>query len=235
VRGLAAPLRMMCSYSVVECEDIKYDLRLSEKGTWIAPEWEKGHKPDLRDRHPFVELPYVINHRTGEVVSLSNAVSLYLGSVLGLNGITWHMRLLNEQLLYYVHSVAMELGALVYPSKDNSGAIGELLQEHPFRERLDAYLENVVPPIYEKLEACLCRRGTGFLVGWLPCTADFHTWELLDQHEAMAKAHGNRSPLADFAVLQVYHARFRALPRLQRYFESDDARLPINNKTAFFK
>lgn len=228
MRGLAAPLRMMCAYARVECEDIKYDIRQSKSGKWIAPEWEKGHKPDLKEKNPFVELPYLINHRTGELVTLSNAVSLYLGGLLGLSGATERMRTVNEQLLFHVHTSWMEVRALVYPSRKSR-------RDVPFQEQLVAYFDKVLPLVYEKLESCLMRCGTGFLVGWLPCSADFHAWEFLDQHELMARAHSIPSPLADFELLEAYHGRFRALPRMQSYFESDDARLPVNNKTALFK
>lgn len=232
IRGIGAPIRMMCSYAGVLCEDIKYELRQrdKDKGVWHAPEWEEGHKPDLRRRNSFIELPYVVNHRSGEVASLSNSVALYLSGLLGLGGITRSMRLLDEQLVFYLHGAWMELIALVYPTK-HEGAIGEV----PFPDRVDAYLGRVIPPLYQTLEALLRRRGTGFFVGWLPRTTDFHAWELLDQHEVVAKAHGCPAPLDSFEALKAFHCRFRALPRLQRYFESEDARLPINNKTALFK
>merc|ERR1719150_1294855 len=62
-RGLGAPMRMICTYAGVEWEDIKYDVRKKAKGGWVASDWEKDDKPDLQQRNPLIQLPYVINHK----------------------------------------------------------------------------------------------------------------------------------------------------------------------------
>lgn len=227
-RGLGAPIRMICTYADVEWEDIKYDVRKKAKGGWVASDWAVDDKPDLQQRNPLIQLPYVINHKTGEIVSQSVTVCLYLGRVFGLNGTTLSVKVANEQVLLYVHIIWKEVFDLVYPSKQN-------IDEQSFKESLNIHLGSVMPAHYSKLEGWLVQRSTGFFAGWSPCTADFHVWEVLDQHEAMASAHGACSPLADFKWLCAFYSHFRTIPRLQKYFDSENARLPINNKMAFFK
>ncbi|CAE8599675.1 unnamed protein product, partial [Polarella glacialis] len=175
-----------------------------------------------------VQLPYVVNHSTGEVITQANAVYLYLGRILGLAGSTREDQLANEQVLFHLHGMWMEVRDLVYPSFSSRS-------EESFKASLDSYFLGSLSGHYEKLEAWLKQRGTPFFAGRSPCTADFHVWEMLDQSEAMASAYEFPSPVEDFRLLQVFYTRFGQLPELKRYFESPDASLPINNKMAFFK
>eukprot|EP00418_Pyrodinium_bahamense_P031453 CAMPEP_0179140482 /NCGR_PEP_ID=MMETSP0796-20121207/67270_1 /TAXON_ID=73915 /ORGANISM="Pyrodinium bahamense, Strain pbaha01" /LENGTH=319 /DNA_ID=CAMNT_0020840029 /DNA_START=1 /DNA_END=957 /DNA_ORIENTATION=+ len=188
-RGLGAPLRMICFYTGVDCKDVKYEVRKRAHGGWSAREWEREDKRGLVDRNALVQLPYVVNHTTGEVVSQSSAVCLYLGRLLGLGGASRAARAANEQVLLYIHAMWMEMRDLVYPSKRTK-------DEQEFKDSLGAHFGSSLPDHY-----------------------------LLDQEEALARAHGFRSPLADFELLEAFHAWFRALPRLQDYFESEDAQL----------
>mmetsp|Transcript_38390 Transcript_38390/g.83083 ORF Transcript_38390/g.83083 Transcript_38390/m.83083 type:complete len:548 (-) Transcript_38390:124-1767(-) len=228
IRGLGAPLRMMCAFKGIECEDVRYDLDQRE-GKWQAPGWESRHKLQLQEINPFVELPFVANHRTGEVASLTIASTLYLANLFGMTGPTKHSRYLNEQLLFFVYTSWMELRALVYPSNKSGRISGQ-----SFPERVDRYFSTVVPPLYSKLETLLRRRGTGLFVAWLPCAADFHIWELIDQHELLAEAQGVTSLLRKYSALKVFHGRVRSHPRLEGYFESPAAQLPVNNKVSYF-
>lgn len=227
-RGLGAPIRMICTYTGVDWKDIKYEAKARARGGWTAREWEREDKRKLMKQNPLMQLPYVVNHTTGEVVTQSSAVCLYLGRLLGLNGSGQSAKSANEQVMLYIHAMWMEMRDLVYPSKRTPDVPA-------FREALRVHVNTTLPEHYEKLESWLGQRSTGYFAGWAPCVADFHVWEMLDQEEALATAHGYRSPLADFELLETFHARIRALPRLQDYFEGEDAHLPINNKMAFFK
>jgi len=222
---------MMCAYAGATFEDVKYQAQKKPKGGWIAPKWERDDKPGLRDRNPLVQLPYVVNHATGEVVAQSNAVYTYLGRLLGLHGNSPQERSANEQVLFHAHSMFMEIRDLVYPFKNNKNN----KDEQEFVDSLDAHFSTTLPSHYDKLEGWLRLQGTPFFAARVPCTADFHVWEILDQHEAMANAHQFKSPVARFGLLKAFYTRFRALPELTAYFESGDAKLPINNKMAFFR
>eukprot|EP00928_Gymnodinium_smaydae_P042211 TRINITY_DN28451_c0_g1_i1.p1 TRINITY_DN28451_c0_g1~~TRINITY_DN28451_c0_g1_i1.p1 ORF type:complete len:261 (+),score=45.88 TRINITY_DN28451_c0_g1_i1:64-846(+) len=227
-RGLGAPMRMMCVYAGAEHEDVKYTAKKKSKGGWIAPEWERRDKPGLMERNPLINLPYVVNHSTGEVVAQSNAVYLYLGRVCGLHGSTRDEELANEQVLSHMHSMWMEHRDLVYPFKSGD-------PELMFVEALKDHFGQKLPLNYEKLEAWLIQRGGCFMAGRQPCTADFHVFEMLDQQEALASQNGYASPLEQFEVLRAYFERFRALPKLQSYFNGPDYKLPYQGRMALFK
>ncbi|CAE8742099.1 unnamed protein product [Polarella glacialis] len=228
IRGFGAPARMMCTYAGVDCEDIQYEARMTSTGGWSSAEWEGVDKPALSETNVFVQLPYVVNCTTGEVISQFSAVYLYLGLVLGLNGLTSRACACNEQVLFYVYNMWMELRDLVYPFKQNQDRAS-------FKASLKPYFDTALSGHYEKLESWLQQQGTGYFVSWKPCTADFLVWEMLDQQEEMARATGFQSPMTHFELLTEFHRSVRTWPRLQAYFDSDDARLPINNKMAYFR
>jgi len=221
-------MRMMCVYSKTPWEDIKYSAKQKAKGSWVAPEWEREQRPKLREQNPLVQLPYVINHSTGEVVTQSSAVYLYLGRILGFGGSTREEELANEQVLFHLYGMWMEVRDLVYPSYSSRS-------EESFKASLDNHFLGAIAGHYAKLEAWLRQKGTSYFAGKKPCTADFHVWEMLDQQESMARAYDFPSPVEDFPLLRVFYLRFRELPELKTYFESSDATLPINNKMAFYK
>jgi len=65
-----------------------------------------------------------------------------------------------------------------------------------------------------------------------PSCADFHLWEMLDQHENLSQDIKKESLLAKFENLKKFYDTFRALPPLQNYFKSDAYKLPMNNTSA---
>ena len=76
--------------------------------------------------------------------------------------------------------------------------------------------------------------GTAYTAGPSPTAADFHLWEMLDQHEMLAAAVGRPSPLAGFPLLSGLHSALRAVPQLQGYFNGPLYALPVNNRMASF-
>jgi len=87
---------------------------------------------------------------------------------------------------------------------------------------------------YSKMEGWLTTVGGDFLVGGSPTAPDFHLWEMLDQHSALAADLGEPDPLEACPALQAFAARFRALPELAGYFAGPLAALPPNNKSALW-
>jgi len=71
-----------------------------------------------------------------------------------------------------------------------------------------------------------------FVLGDTISTCDFHLFEMLDQHEIMAKTDGVSSLLTDFPKLGALHAAVKAAPTLEKYFTSASYALPLNNKIA---
>merc|ERR1719424_1695084 len=83
---------------------------------------------------------------------------------------------------------------------------------------------------FAKFEAVLEQRKTDYFCGPKPLTADFHIWEMLDQHKLLAEKIGAPDMLAKFPLCKAFYDRFRAIDTLQKYFASDSYKLPINNK-----
>lgn len=229
IRGLAAPIRMLCSYTNLDFEDIQFNLRKRSNGSWEASDWLKKTKPGLLEKNPFSNLPYLINHTSGEYITTSNAILMYLGRLTGLNGSSWEEETANEQILFVLHDLRIALTNLVYGEKEATK------DEEAYHKSLHNFFANELPARYTQLEEWLKLHGNSFLAGQQPCTCDFPAWELLDQHEAMAAEYQKASPLAQYPLLGEYYLRFRELTELGMYFDSADAKLPHNNKMAYFK
>ena len=89
IRGLGAPLRMMCEYAGVDYEPRCYDALPQEGGGWDVSDWF-GKKPELYARNALMNLPFV---EDGEhIVAQTNACFSHLGRVLGLNGAHFHSK-----------------------------------------------------------------------------------------------------------------------------------------------
>ena len=108
---------------------------------------------------------------------------------------------------------------------------GKTLTEADYRKKLPEYLEKTVRVHYEKFEGCL---KDPFFAGSSMTTCDFHIWEIIDQHEMMAKKAGLPSPVKAFPKMEAFYHRVRQLPQLFEYFESDDYKLPVNTSKAIY-
>lgn len=85
---------------------------------------------------------------------------------------------------------------------------------------------------FKKFEAVLEKNGTDYFCGKTPCTSDFHIWEMLDQHRLLATKHGVKDIFESIPKCKAFYDRFHAIPSLQKYFESDSYKLPVNNPMA---
>ena len=68
--------------------------------------------------------------------------------------------------------------------------------------KAEGHITKKVAAHYKKLEGFMSQQGKAFLASAGPTVADFHLWEMIDQHERLAQKMGKPSPLADFAGLQ---------------------------------
>ena len=82
IRGLAAPLRMMCHVAGAEWVSKTYAVG-GEPGNWDLSAWF-GVKPALVERNALMNLPYVVDGDV--VVTQSNACLTHLGRKFGMNG-----------------------------------------------------------------------------------------------------------------------------------------------------
>lgn len=209
IRGLGAPLRMILEYKGVKYTDKQYE---------TGEPWFKEDKPKILEKNPLANLPYVVAGET--VICQSNSCMSYLGMRLGLNGRDPVSRFNNEQLLCEIFDVRNNMIDLVYPFKKVNRT------EEEYKESAKDVCEK---PPFGKFEAFLAKAKTDYFSGPKPLTADFHIWEMLDQHKILEERIGMKVWFEDFPLCKAFYDRFRAIDTLQAYFASDAYKLPINN------
>lgn len=208
IRGLAAPLRMMSYYAQAPFTDVQY----SEQNPWFG-----NAKKRIAALNPMANLPYVIDGDT--CICQSIAVYVYVAEKLGL-----YKGIRDLELLAEVYDLRNAHIALVYPF------VKAVRDRKEYEVAAIDLCTQTVPAAYSKLEGVLTNNGdTKYMLGDTPCAADFHIWEMLDQHEMLAKNHEQASPLASFPKLSVYYDTFKAEPTLAAYFSSPSYALPINH------
>jgi glutathione S-transferase len=216
IRGLGAPLRMMCAYAGAKFTPTAYEV------TGESPNWDRSAwfdvKPELKAKNALMNLPYVIDG--DNIVTQSNACLEYLGRKFGLLGSNEGEESKTQQCL----SQVMDL---------RNSAVGCFYSGSDAAKHIDS-----VKVHYDKFEGWLKDNGTDYVAGPSPTAADFHLWEMLDQHEAFCikkelplLLHSDDTP---YTKLKQYYTRFAALPQLQSYFAGDLHKFPMNNKMADF-
>jgi len=195
-----------------EYESVEYDVKPKAQG-WDTSEWFNT-KPELLKRNALMNLPYV---EDGDViVTQSNACLMYLGRKLGLAGKNEAELTIVEQCLCQIMDLRNATVAMAYGKGD--------VPEH-----LKASVTH-----FDKLESFLGQQGTLFLTGANPTVADFHLWEMCDQHNHMASYVGDltKSPLKRCPKIAALYGALQADPKLKSYFSSTQHALPQNNKMA---
>jgi len=218
IRGLGAPLRMMCEYVGAQYESSEYAVT-GEPGKWDFNAWF-GVKPEFLKKNPLANLPYVLD---GDVlVTQSNACYLYLGKKFKLMGKDEAEVTKMEQVLFEVFDLRNNVLILFYGNSQKSD--------------FEKYLDGSAKSSLTKLENWFNFYKTTYSASSdRPTVADFHLWEMLDQHELLSKDIKGESlldSLSKFPLLRQFYLNFRALPTLQKYFQSATYKLPVNNTMA---
>jgi glutathione S-transferase len=201
IRGLGAPLRMICCFKGQPYVNAIYGADMKE--SWFA-----GKKEELKPLNSCINIPYV---KSGdEVVTQSNTCLLYLGRKLGID--TDEAFIKNHTVLDEVMDLRNKLMTIVYPF------FYVVKSKEEFPEGAKKHLAETVVTSYTKLE--------GFCEGPYMCGAamqsgDFHLFEMLDQHSSISAHVGEEDPLDKFPKLKALHTAVRADPALKSYFESD--------------
>mmetsp|Transcript_16496 Transcript_16496/g.23066 ORF Transcript_16496/g.23066 Transcript_16496/m.23066 type:complete len:235 (-) Transcript_16496:251-955(-) len=217
IRGLAAPLRMMCEYKGAKWENITYELKEKEGGGWDASAWFAVSKPKLKERNPLINLPYV--DYKAKLVSQTDAIIMYLASELKLDG---GQTIDCIQLLAEVMDLRNSAVRLFYGPKET------------YQNKIKDHCTVTVSRHHTKMENWLKSKGSTYLLGDKPTAPDFHLWEMIDQHEVLAKSLSLESPLKNCPRLAKLYKEFRSLKELQTYFDGPASKYPINNKMANF-
>mmetsp|Transcript_143208 Transcript_143208/g.249771 ORF Transcript_143208/g.249771 Transcript_143208/m.249771 type:complete len:243 (+) Transcript_143208:72-800(+) len=212
IRGLGAPLRMMCTYGGVEFTDYQ----VSDPKDWFG-----SKKEEIKAKCPIANLPYLIDGDV--VVTQSNACFLYLGDRFGLNGKTPAEKLKVLMMVEEIYDLRNKVIDLVYPFK----GLCRNFPEH--MEKLNGHLQKDVLGNYAKVEGMI--EGP-FTLGSSISTPDFHIFEMLDQHEMMYEKANIASTLGTFPKLKKLYETVKALPELKPYFASPAYKFPVNNQGA---
>ena len=230
IRGLAAPLRAMVMYADVPLNNVMYDCTENEDGSFDRSAWASV-KPELKEKNPLMNLPYVI--ADGKIVTQSNACLSFLGRKLGLWGKTDDEICDCEQLLCEVMDLRNMMIRFAYGSGNSDPAAAA------------KFITNVQAPndTLSKLELWLERKATNhngnFLVGNSATAPDFHLYEMLVQYTAISEYHSLPCVLSIFPRLSHFKEHFEKLPKMKRYLSTPmgsitPRQLPFNNKTASF-
>lgn len=70
--------------------------------------------------------------------------------------------------------------------------------------------------------------GKWFVLADGPGVADFHIWEMLDQHKMLSERIGGPDIFTEFPKCKAFYEAFKALPTLKNYFASDAYKMPVN-------
>jgi hypothetical protein len=157
IRGLAAPLRMMCHYAQVEFTNAAYEVHAQDCGGWDLSSWF-AVKSQLIKLNPLLNLPYIRDFDADIVVTQSNACMLYLGRKCNLNGANDLEQIKNEQCLCQVMDLRDPWVNLCYSSKQQ------------YDTDLARYLSGTLVMQLNKFEAWLKHYGTQYLgtsIEWL--------------------------------------------------------------------
>lgn len=212
IRGLGAPLRMMCYYKSQNFINMAYGDDMKEK-------WFGADKPGLVEKNACMNLPYIVDGDT--TVTQSNTCLLYLGQKLGVD--TEENFIHNHTVLDQTMDWRNDLMKIVYP-------FGAVKTKDDFGAAAKENLGGSTVTHMGKLEK-FCKGP--FMCGAAPQSGDFHVFEMLDQHDSIAKSVGAASPLDSCPKLKALHAAMKADPKLAKYFASDSYAKYFQNNGLF--
>lgn len=216
IRGLAAPLRMMCEYAGTNYENKTYEVS-GEPDQWDRSAW-LDVKPALQVKNPMMNLPYILDG--DNTIVQTNACFLYLGRKFHLNGKNENDLCKVEQILCQVMDLRNEAIKIFYGAKDDKTIL--------------KYLSDGMNVHFDKFENWLEHNSTLYTAGNKITTGDFHLWEMLDVHKYLAKSFKQTNPLAKYPRMTKLYDVMRNEPKLKAYFNSPMYKYPVNNKTAYW-
>ncbi|KAJ1459554.1 hypothetical protein M885DRAFT_510676 [Pelagophyceae sp. CCMP2097] len=211
IRGLGAPLRMICEYSEKPYTSVNCDCTEVAGGGWDMSLWF-GPKEALKAVNPRMNLPY-LKDTDGTLIAQTNACLRYLGTKYALLGETPKEQVVVDELLCEAMDLRNAMFTVFYMG---SKAGLEGLLSHASLAKLEASI------------------GAGpFTLGAKPNVSDFHIAELVDQL-LLIKAFGKYEAAFEYPKLRALRNALWAEPKLAKYFSSPLSKLPVNNKMACF-
>jgi len=176
-------------------------------GADMKETWFGSKKNELKERNSCINLPYIIDGET--VVTQSNTCLLYLGQKLGIDKPEFFIK--NHTVLDQVMDLRNDLMLVVYP-------FGEAKTKEQFPEVAQKHLAQSAATNFGKLEA-FC--SGPYMCGEVPQSGDFHVFEMLDQHKAIAESIGAPDLMETHPKLKALHDKMKMDPALAKYFAAD--------------
>jgi len=201
IRGLGAPLRMMCFYKGQAFVNETY-------GADMMQTWHAEKKPALQKQNACVNLPYIIDG--DQLVTQSITCCLYLGSKLKID--TEANFVHNHTVLDQAMDLRSDVMKVLYPPP-----FGQTKEKSEFRDAATHHMANNAKAHLTKLEG-FCRGP--YMCGAAPESGDFFLFEMLDQHSQLSTSLGG-DVLAAYPKLKTLHARMKEDPALAKYFQDD--------------
>jgi len=208
IRGLGAPLRMMCYYKTQPFLNVCYGADMKE-------EWFAKDKPILKKKNACINLPYVTCG--DDVVTQSNTCLLFIGKKLGFDQTSTEIH--NHTVLDQTMDLRNDLMKIVYP-------FGAVKTKDMFSAAATEHLEKSAFGHFSKLEG-FCKGA--YMCGQSPQSGDFALFEMLDQHAHIADSLGQATFLDAFPKLKALHTAMKEDPALKTYFSSDSYAMAQNN------
>ena len=216
IRGLGAPLRLMCEYAGASYQARLHNVEAKEGGVFEKSDWFVP-KEELKKKNPLINLPYIVDD--GLVITQTNACLEYLGDKFKLMGKTSAERSECTMLLCQAKDLRDDMVGTFYGRGDDPAALANLMSSASL----------------DKFEWWLQAKGTVFLIADSPSCPDFHLWELLDQLvEASECAENKASPFTNRPLLKKLYDTMKGMPFMKAYHECGLGGLPINQKMAKF-
>ena len=191
--------------------------------TFNRDAWLKVDKPKMKEKNPFMNLPYV---RDGDVlVSQTNACLSYLGRKFGMWGDSEAEIILCETLLCELMDLRNSVVGFSYSAT---------------KEKAQDWVNSCRNGSLQKIEQHLASTeffaaARPFCLGSRVSAPDFHLYELLLQIK-LANDFFECTPLftAGMPNLERFWNGFGRLPQMQKYLSSPLAAMPLNNLMANF-
>ena len=190
-RCLGAPLRMILSAAQVNHWVLLYDAKEDNRGGWDKSCWFQD-KEWLQKNFPFINLPFLVDCSTGQIISQTNAIAMYLGRELNLLGKTKQETAQCEELLNELTDLRNLMLDFAYKTDQKTietEAKDVLEKSHVHFNKIEQHFKQ------EYSSSKIQMSKVCHLVGNRYSVPDFFLWECLDQFEGLCTRFKIQSPL----------------------------------------
>mmetsp|Transcript_10510 Transcript_10510/g.15996 ORF Transcript_10510/g.15996 Transcript_10510/m.15996 type:complete len:256 (+) Transcript_10510:39-806(+) len=232
-RALCEPIRLLLHYAGEGFTDKRYQVG-------PPPDYDKSEWYTEKE-HIGLSVPNLPYYKDGVVVlTQTNAILRYLAEKHGLDGDTAADRARAHMLMEGLRDWMNEFFDVTYccapwqDPTDDVHILGEFQcvndnRARKFKELSLSYLRDRLPYFLSMYSSVLSANNP-WVLGSRICYVDFILYEYLDQHLAF-----DRNCLNSYPILVDFVRRFRALPSIAAYLNSDNFKAePLHNRYSHF-